>query len=96
MMFDPANLGQSLQPGDKMTLTFHKGQPKTTPGGSFVDNAQKAGMIPGGAPAGPALVPPTAPLAGPVAGPVASMSGPGPDDDRLALMQAIQARMGGQ
>jgi hypothetical protein len=89
MMFDPASLGQALQPGDKMSVTFSKGQPKV-PGGSFMDNATQAGMIPGAS--GPAGAPP-APMAPPA--PPAPMGAPGAGVDpamKAQMMQALMAR----
>lgn len=53
---DPAELGASLQPGDKISMTFHKAKAEPGAGGSFIDNARQAGMVPGG---GPAAVPPS-------------------------------------
>lgn len=87
-MFDPAQLGSQLQPGDKISLTFHKGQPKST-GGSFVDNARQAGAIPGG------------PSVPPASGPAATMPGlmtgapsAGLPDSRSLLVAAMRRRMG--
>jgi hypothetical protein len=45
-MFDPAAASARMNPGDKMSVSFHKA--KAEPGGSFVDNARSAGMVPGG------------------------------------------------
>lgn len=75
---DPAELGANLQPGDKISMTFHKAQPKPGAGGSFMDNAQRAGMVPGGQ---PAVAP--APM---------GMS-PAPDS-RMLLAAALRRRMG--
>lgn len=109
MMFDPQTLGDSLKAGDKMSMTFHKGQPK---GPSFMDTVPGAGgpasqpgqgappMAPAppmGAPAGLGGGPAMASLAGGALGPGASMAPAGADPmaDKQALMQALQARMGG-
>lgn len=92
MMFDPASLGAALQPGDKMSLTFHKGQPKTM-GGSFMDNATKAGAVPGAPGAGgppPMMAPP------PDMGAPPPMMDPGAGGDpQGAMIAALRARMGG-
>jgi hypothetical protein len=88
MMFDPTSLGQALQPGDKMTLSFHKGQPKTA-GGSFMDNATKAGAVPSPMGAAPQAMPAAPP---PMAAPMGAPMG---GDDRGALLAALQAHMGG-
>lgn len=42
-----------MSPGDKVSLTVHKA--KAEPGGSFVNNAQNAGLIPGGGAAPPQM-----------------------------------------
>jgi hypothetical protein len=85
-MFDLAAIGQQLQPGDKISLTFHKNQPKTAAGGSFMDNAQQAGLVPGG------------PAASMPAGPAASMPGmgapPAGPDTHALLVAAMRQRMG--
>jgi hypothetical protein len=69
MMFDPTSLGESLKPGDKMSLHFHKGQPKASGPPSFMDNVQAAQPAPGGAmgQAGPAA--PQGPVMSPSAPP---------------------------
>lgn len=90
-MFDPASLGASLQPGDKVAMTFHKGQPKTS-GPTFMDNVNRqneaasrpavmGGMDNSGMGAVPPLgvspgMPPTDPMA-----------------ERQALLQGLRQRM---
>lgn len=53
-MIDPAQASARMQPGDKMSVSYHKAKAEEG-SGTFVDNARKAGMIPGGAPAAPAM-----------------------------------------
>lgn len=93
MMFDPANLGANLQPGDKMSLTFSKGQPKTQ-GPSFMGNVEAAQ---GGPQGGPQAPPPGAPPMGAPMPPPPAGPAPGSDDSlqRAMMIQAMQARMGG-
>lgn len=45
-MFDPAAVSSRMSPGDKVSMTVHKAKAEAP--GSFVSNAQSAGMIPGG------------------------------------------------
>lgn len=87
-MFDPAQLGSSLQPGDKISLTFHKA--KAEPGGaSFMDNARAAGAVPGGPgasmPAGPSATMP---------GLMSGAPGAGMPDSRSLLVAAMRRRLG--
>jgi hypothetical protein len=89
-MFDPSTLGDSLKPGDKIALTFHKA--KAEPGGpSFMDNVRaQQTQAP---PAPPAPMAPPAGMPGPLASPVQA-AGVNPLAHRLALLQAMKARMG--
>jgi hypothetical protein len=110
MMFDPTSLGESLKPGDKMSLHFHKGQPKTS-APSFMDNVQAAqggpgaSQGPGGlqAPSGAPMPPAAPPQAGggfsgmsPAPTSDGSMGMPSSVDPRAMMMAALQRRMGGQ
>ncbi len=108
MMFDPTSLGESLKPGDKMTLAFHKGQPKSS-APSFMGNVQASQGAPGAAsasgppPAGPTMMGASAapPQAGaglsammPQTGDVPA-GGIGPDPHAM-MAAALQRRMMGQ
>ena len=83
-MFDPATLGASLQPGDKVAMTFHKGQPKQH-GPTFMDNVNRQNE----AVSRPAVMPG---MGGPNAGPMGVPS-TDPSADRQALIHAMRARM---
>lgn len=84
MAINPADLGIDLQPGDKISMTFHKA--KAEPGSSFVQNAQSAGVIPGG-PAGTSSLAPTPGIAsGPMAPPTLA--------DHGMLVQRMRQRLG--
>lgn len=88
-MFDPAAASARMNPGDKLNVSFHKAKPEPG-GGSFVDNAQKAGMIPGGPqaamPAGPSAHMPQ----------MMAMSHPAVPDHRALLMAHLRRRMMGR
>jgi hypothetical protein len=91
-MFDPSTLGDSLKPGDKIALTFHKA--KAEPGGpSFMDNVRSQQTQAPPAPPLPGPSPLPLPSAGPMASPMQS-AGVNPLAHRLALLQAMKTRMG--
>lgn len=81
-MFDPAHASSQMQPGDKMSVSYHKAKPEA--GSGFVDNAKAAGMIPGGqAPAAPPAPMPQ----------MLAASRPAVPDHRAMLLQHLRRRM---
>lgn len=81
-MFDPAAVSSRMSPGDKVSMTVHKA--KAEPGGSFLHNAQSAGMVPGG-PSGAAV--PHMPQ-------MTAVSHPAVPDHRAMLAMALRRRFG--
>lgn len=82
-MFDPATLGSQLQPGDKISMTFHKAK-SDAGSGSFIQNAQNAGLVPN-----------TMATPAPVGGAPAMASAPmGGGVDRGMLVAAMRRRLG--
>lgn len=80
-MFDPAQATARMNPGDKMSVSFHKAKPEAS--SSFVDNAKSAGMVPGGqAPAAPAHMPQ-----------MLAASHPAVPDHRAMLLAHLRRRM---
>jgi len=80
-MFDPAQATARMQPGDKMSVSFHKAKPAES--SSFVDSAKSAGMIPGGqAPVAPTHMPQ-----------MLAASHPAVPDHRAMLLQHLRRRM---
>jgi hypothetical protein len=87
-MFDPAEVGSKLAPGDKVSMSFHKAKAEAPAGGSFVQRAQAAGMIPGGAPAAAAPIPvPHMPQ-------VAAVSHPAVMNGRAMLLARLRNHLG--
>lgn len=83
-MFDPAQVGSRMAPGDKVSMSFHKA--KAEPGApGFVANAQHAGLIPGGSTPPPVRVPQ-----------MSAVSQPAVPDHRAMLLAHLRQRMLGR